>query len=65
MINFVIGMLVRDVFMLEGDVVVSIYMILYIKVNIYLRMNEYIFLYFEFLNVGLYIFMYFIFMLYL
>lgn len=45
MINFVIGMLVRDVFMLEGDVVVSIYMILYIKVYIYLRMNEYIFIY--------------------
>lgn len=45
MINFVIGMLVRDVFMLEGDVVVSIYMILYIKVYIYLRMNDYIFIY--------------------
>lgn len=38
-------MLVRDVFMLEGDVVVSIYMILYIKVYIYLRMNDYIFIY--------------------
>lgn len=47
MINFVIGMLVRDVFMLEGDVVVSsiICKILYIEVYIYLRMNDYIFIY--------------------
>lgn len=42
MINSVIGMPARDVSMLEGDAVVSIYMISYIKVYTYLRMNEYI-----------------------
>lgn len=42
MINSVIGMPARDVSMLEGDAVVSIYMISYIKVYTYLRMNDYI-----------------------
>lgn len=67
MINSVIGMPARDVSMLEGDAVVSIYMQDFVHRSLYLLKNEglYIYLHLELLNVGLHILTYSIFTLYL